>query len=569
MGNNSSSPLVSNEELSGETATAAATATVHQDNDNSQDSESCWRFVVRKIYNVFGLDYHPLQDTPSPTSRKRRLSEESDVEADNGEDVERSHKTPRLTDSSNLHSRKDKDFEQQNVNVNIVKETMKHSVKSSGVEVGASDVLTAPVVLEVESKDVVSTTRTAPVEFMDFPFLTDEKARQYLSRSWTMLVIRGLAGSGKSTIVREIEKIYPGSVSCSADQFFLNTETGEYQFDRSQLAQAHKWCQSKAEEACRNRVNIVIVDNTNVMKWEMGPYFKLADKYRYSVVVVEPRTPWRFNIDELTRRNKHGVNRDILSKKVKDWQSVRAQYYGWFLSLPDSRLLLERAREVLEQCLCQAGGRSHYSRDNISSGEKCHCTAQFVRKTEPVVEMARLGEVSRLIIAGFIITPRTFGARVVLSQSQLELYNQNDSEPFSVVAQQNKSQQIKTQHNKSQQNKTHQARQSSNNQGDQPVHLWDNTEEGSLEEVEQCSGLDLVGDLKGRRAHITLGCVGTAKPVQTGLDQLEVLRLLEENGDLQHVETCQAGSLVSLGQGCWVVALTSPLSVSTVFTGSY
>ena len=280
MGNNTSSPLVSNEELSEETATA----TVHQDSDNSQDSESCWRFVVRKIYNVFGLDYRPLQDTPSPTSRKRRLSEvespsESDVEADNGEDVERSHKTPRLTDNSNLHSRKDKDFEQQNVNVNIVTETMKHYVKPSGVEVGASDVLTAPVV-EVETKDVVPTTTTAPVEFMDFPFLTDEKARQYLSRSWTMLVIRGLAGSGKSTIVREIENIYPGSVSCSADQFFLNTQTGEYQFDRSQLVQAHKWCQSKAEEACRNRVNIVIVDNTNVMKWEMVPYFKLADKYR-------------------------------------------------------------------------------------------------------------------------------------------------------------------------------------------------------------------------------------------------------------------------------------------------
>ena len=260
---------------------------------------------------------------------------------------------------------------------------------------------------------------------------------------------------------------------------------------------------------------------------------------------------------------------------------MRAQYYGWFLSLPDSRLLLERAREVVQQCLSQAGGGgrsdliSHYSRDNIYSGEKCHCTAQFVRKTEvePGVETDRLGEVSRLIIAAFIITPRTFGARVVLSQSQLELYKQNDSEPFSVVAQHNKTQHNKTQHNKSQHGKADQARQSVNNQGDQSARLsppeWDNTEEGILEEVEQCSGLDLVGDVKGRRAHITLGCVGPARPVQTGLDQLEVLRLLEENSDLQHTETCQAGSLVSLGQGCWLVALTSPLSVSAVFTGSY
>ena len=31
--------------------------------------------------------------------------------------------------------------------------------------------------------------------------------------------------------------------------------------------------------------------------------------FRYSVVVVEPKTPWRFNVDELARRNKHGVDR--------------------------------------------------------------------------------------------------------------------------------------------------------------------------------------------------------------------------------------------------------------------
>ena len=296
MGNNTSSPLVSNEDLSD-----------HQDNDISHHTESCWSFLVRKIYNVFGLDYQPLQDTSISTRRKRRISEvESPRESDfEEEDVERSHKSPRLNEDSNdLHSSgKDKDFEQQNVNVDIVTETMNHSSKATEV---VSDVKPDPVEVEVETKAVVP---TVPVEFMDFPFLTDEEARRYLTRSWTMLIIRGLAGSGKSTIVRQLEETFPGSVSCSADHFFLQPGTGEYQFDRSQLGAAHKWCQSKAEEACRNRANIVIVDNTNVKRWEMVPYFKLADKYMYSVVLVEPRTPWRFNIDELARRNRHGVDR--------------------------------------------------------------------------------------------------------------------------------------------------------------------------------------------------------------------------------------------------------------------
>ena len=310
MGNKTSSPLVSSEELSGETENASH----HEDNHVSHHSESCWIFLVRKIYNVFGLDYQPLPDTSSSTRRKRRISEvespsQSEIEEGNNcEDVERANKTPRLTedseDSNNLHSKEDKDLEQQNVNVSIVTETMEHSVRANGVV--SDDVRAAS--MEVEIKDVVPTA-TTPVEFMDFPFLTDEEARHYLSRSWTMFIIRGLAGSGKSTIVRQLEETYPSSVSCSADQFFLNTQTGEYQFDRSLLGEAHKWCQSRAEEACRARANVVIVDNTNVKRWEMVPYFKLADRYRYSVVLVEPRTPWRFNIEELTRRNRHGVDR--------------------------------------------------------------------------------------------------------------------------------------------------------------------------------------------------------------------------------------------------------------------
>ena len=36
---------------------------------------------------------------------------------------------------------------------------------------------------------------------------------------------------------------------------------------------------------------------------------QLETVFRYSVVLVEPKTPWRFNIDELARRNRHGVNR--------------------------------------------------------------------------------------------------------------------------------------------------------------------------------------------------------------------------------------------------------------------
>ena len=243
---------------------------------------------------------------------------------------------------------------------------------------------------------------------------------------------------------------------------------------------------------------------------------------------------------------------------------MRSQYYGWFLSVLDSRLLLARAREVLVQVRDQRVEElvAQYSRQNISSGEKCHCTAQFIRKSEVEqeqhpVESDRLGEVSRLLIAGFILTPRTFGARVVLSQSQLELYKQNDSEPFSVPPPPRHKQ------------KSH-SRQTQPHQSNRPELHWDNTEGGSLEDCDY-SGLDMIGDLKGRRAHITLGCVGPVRPVQTGVDQLEVLRRLEvlENSSHPDWTSIKGGNVVSLGEGCWALALTSPLSVGAIFTGSY
>ena len=49
-----------------------------------------------------------------------------------------------------------------------------------------------------------------------------------------------------------------------------------------------------------------------------------------------------------------------------------------------------------------------------------------------------MGSVTTLTIAGFIITPRTIGARVVLTPEQLKVYRQPDLEPFSSPPRDNK-----------------------------------------------------------------------------------------------------------------------------------
>jgi ABC-type proline/glycine betaine transport system ATPase subunit len=66
-----------------------------------------------------------------------------------------------------------------------------------------------------------------------------------------MFLMRGLPGSGKSTLVKILKQIYSKSVAvCSADNFFLD-EQGVYNFNRDRISEAHRVCQQKAEEACR------------------------------------------------------------------------------------------------------------------------------------------------------------------------------------------------------------------------------------------------------------------------------------------------------------------------------
>ena len=123
-----------------------------------------------------------------------------------------------------------------------------------------------------------------------------------------------------------------------------------------------------------------------------------------------------------------------------------------------------------------------------------------------------LGRASSLIIAGFIVTPRTLGARVMLTRDQLSVYHQNDLESFTVIPP----------------SKNHSRRQPPPSQ-DIPSNtsntLTADTRscEPTLRPMENTEAGDIVGEVRGRRAHITLATGPGVKPVQTGLDQLDTL----------------------------------------------
>ena len=62
-----------------------------------------------------------------------------------------------------------------------------------------------------QTGDHAANTPSIGMEFMDFPFLRDEAALSYVTSALTMFVMRGLPGSGKSTVVSVLLRTFPGA----------------------------------------------------------------------------------------------------------------------------------------------------------------------------------------------------------------------------------------------------------------------------------------------------------------------------------------------------------------------
>lgn len=109
----------------------------------------------------------------------------------------------------------------------------------------------------------------------------------------TLIILRGIPGSGKSTFANYM---FSNNVF-EADKYFYD-EDGNYNFDATKLHAAHKWCQSQVEDAMEYNFesngqycNEIVVSNTSTTEKELEPYLKLAEKYDYKVVslIVENR----------------------------------------------------------------------------------------------------------------------------------------------------------------------------------------------------------------------------------------------------------------------------------------
>lgn len=151
----------------------------------------------------------------------------------------------------------------------------------------------------------------------------------------TLFIMRGLPGSGKSSIAESLVgggwhstvkdfRFLVGreGVICTTDAYFYDdwSPDGSYLFDPTKIALNHQLNQAAVQFAMDQGVPAIVVDNTNVQKWETDAYVQLAHQNGYKIVVVEvPHS----DLQTCADRNGHNVPSEVITNMDRRWEAFR------------------------------------------------------------------------------------------------------------------------------------------------------------------------------------------------------------------------------------------------------
>ena len=111
----------------------------------------------------------------------------------------------------------------------------------------------------------------------------------YLFYRNTVVITRGLQGSGKSSLAQELATLaaHSGLSVCihETDSFF-QTDEG-YVFNPAMVGEYHKENYLAFQKSIDNGINVVIQSNTNVRHWEYEKYLSYAVENSYSTIIID------------------------------------------------------------------------------------------------------------------------------------------------------------------------------------------------------------------------------------------------------------------------------------------
>lgn len=147
-----------------------------------------------------------------------------------------------------------------------------------------------------------------------------------------VMIVRGLPGSGKSRWAEKYILDSPSSaVICSADSFFNKRESvgqldgkpmyfSEYKFDPTKLSIAHSECFKGFLNAIMEGCETIVVDNTNIRRWEYQNYELAARVGGYVVDIIEFRATTIDEVKVCIGRNTHNVPSNIIAQMAIDFE---------------------------------------------------------------------------------------------------------------------------------------------------------------------------------------------------------------------------------------------------------